>query len=165
MPLSLARMSALNVLEGWHMTHKQWTTIFLLSFIPLALWLLVWFIHFTGFGFSGLGSSEFIFFIPTVLYVGFQIWLAIRAFKAWYRVSSLHSTLAVNSGTLLKACLTLYTLGFHCGNHTFRESLLVWYIRTPVWFYVDGDSLTFYTVSYRNGGLRITQRNRLRILN
>jgi len=61
------------------MAHRRWITAFTMSFIPLGLWLLFWFLRVTipsGFEPS---SPALVFIIPIVLYVGFQIWLAIRA--------------------------------------------------------------------------------------
>ena len=62
------------------MTHRRWTTAFILSFVPLGIWLLFWFFRITTL--SGLEQERLAlaFIIPTVLYVCFQIWLAIRAF-------------------------------------------------------------------------------------
>jgi len=62
------------------MTQKRWTTAFILSFVPLGIWLLVWFFRIIRTGGLEQGWPALAFIIPTVLYVCLQIWLAIRAF-------------------------------------------------------------------------------------
>ena len=64
------------------MTRRQWITAFITSFIPLGIWLLFWFFRAILPGGLEQGNLALVFIIPTVLYVGFQIWLAIRAFLA-----------------------------------------------------------------------------------
>jgi len=70
------------VIRGGYMTRRRWTTVFILSFIPLGVWLIFWFyrIAITG-GFGGSGWA-LAFIIPTAVYVCIQVWLAIRAFTA-----------------------------------------------------------------------------------
>ena len=63
------------------MSRRRWITIFIVSFIPLAFWMLAWFFYFAMSGGFRHGSLEIIFIILTVLYVGFQIWLAIHAIR------------------------------------------------------------------------------------
>ena len=63
------------------MTRRGWITAFLGSFILLSIWMLFWFFYFATSGGFGQGSLELVFIILTVLFVGFQIWLAIRAFR------------------------------------------------------------------------------------
>ncbi|MEE8419034.1 MAG: hypothetical protein V3S02_02865 [Dehalococcoidales bacterium] len=64
------------------MTRRRWVNFFVLSFVPLGIWLLVWFIK--AFQTGGLEGSTpaLLFVIPTGIYVCLQIWLAIRAFTA-----------------------------------------------------------------------------------
>jgi len=62
------------------MTHRRWITVFIASFVPLGLWLLFWFVRIVVSGDFELNNPVFVFIIPTALYVGLQLWLAIRAF-------------------------------------------------------------------------------------
>ncbi len=64
------------------MTRRRWINIFILSFVPLGIWLLVWFIGAFQSGGMEEGRPALLFVIPTAIYVCLQVWLAIRAFKA-----------------------------------------------------------------------------------
>ena len=64
------------------MTRRRWINVFLLSFVPLGIWLLVWFIRAFQSGSMVDSSPGLLFVIPTAIYVCLQVWLAIRAFTA-----------------------------------------------------------------------------------
>lgn len=64
------------------MTRRRRVNVFILSFVPLGIWLLVWFIRvFQTGGLEG-DSPALLFVVPTGIYVCLQVWLAIRAFMA-----------------------------------------------------------------------------------
>jgi len=48
-------------------------------YTPLGIWLLFWFARAILSGGPELGNLAITFSIPTILYAGFQIWLALRA--------------------------------------------------------------------------------------
>lgn len=64
------------------MTRRRWINVFILSFVPLGVWLLVWFIRAFQSGGVEPVSPALLFVIPTGIYVCLQVWLAVRAFTA-----------------------------------------------------------------------------------
>ncbi len=59
------------------MDKREWITVFGLSFIPLVLWIL--FIVY-NFDLSSPAFLWLVFLLPTLLYIGFQSYLALLAF-------------------------------------------------------------------------------------
>ncbi len=62
------------------MTRRKWITLFIVSFLPLGIWLMFWFIRLVT-SQSG-GGLSLAFVVPTAVYVCFQVWLAFRAFTS-----------------------------------------------------------------------------------
>ena len=61
------------------MTHRRWITVFIVSFLPLGIWLMFWLIRLVTLQSVGLSLA---FIIPTAVYVCLQVWLAFRAFTS-----------------------------------------------------------------------------------